>query len=97
MKDNVQLMDTATIAKEVADYLSAKNDTKIVYKVDSCYLEKNGDFHLVVWDDATNAFSQELTFTGNDIAYMVDQPLWEVVSVDAGGFDELALLMFEEV
>ena len=95
MKKNCQILTVTQIANNVSWDVSEKSGRKITYKGDSCYLEKDGTFHFVYMGD-NGTFSEEKTFTPNEIAYIVDMPLWEVVCVDGGGFDELAILFYEE-
>ena len=95
MKMNCQIMDSAEIAKMVASHIANEGGKGITYKGDSCYLTKNGDFHFVYMDD-NGVFSAQRTFTANDIAYIANMPLWEIIGVDKGGFDETAILLYEE-
>ena len=98
MKKNCQIANAATLAEEVACYLADKDDHKysISYKVDSCYLEKDGTFHFVMKDRATGLFCKYKTFSPNELAHIVNMPRWEVVGIDNGGFDELAIIFYEE-
>lgn len=98
MKKNCQILNTNALAEEVSCYLADQIDHKysISYKSDSCYLEKDGTFHFVMKDRATGLFSIQKTFSANDLAHIVNMPLWEVVGIDNGGFDELAILFYEE-
>ena len=59
-------------------------------------MDKDGTFHFVMKDRATGLFSIQKTFSANDLAHIVDMPLWEVVGIDTCGCDELAILFFEE-
>lgn len=96
MKKNCQIMDAKDIAAEVASSLSREFGYGVAYKGDSCYLKEDGTFHFVMRDKATGMFSATRDFSADDIAYILDMPRWEVVGIDNGGFDELAILFYEE-
>ena len=96
MKKNCQIADTYEIAKIVACNLSDELGYGVIYKSDSCYLKKDGTFHFVMRDNDTGLFTNTRDFTANEIAYMADMPRWEIVGIDNGGFDELAILFYEE-
>lgn len=95
MKANCQIMDSAEIAKMVASHIANEIGKGITYKGDSCYLSKNGNFHFVYMDE-TGTFGAQRTFTANELAYINNMPLWEIIGIDNGGFDELAILFYEE-
>lgn len=46
--------------------------------------------------DDNGIFSEKRTFTANEIAYIINMPLWEIIGIDNGGFDDLAILFYEE-
>ena len=96
MKRNCQILSANDLAKEAAEYIQRLEGSKITYKVDSCTLSDNGDFSLAVWNEQTNRFDIMRRFTGNELAYMLNMPLWEVVMIDRGGFDEMAMLFYEQ-
>ena len=96
MKANCQIETAEQLAEAVARSFMDETGKRISYKADSCHLSKNGDFHFV-YRDETGTFSGHQIFTANQLAYIKDMPLWEVVGVDMGGFDELAILFYEEV
>ena len=98
MKKNCQILNTNALAEEVACYLADKDDHKhsISYKADSCYLKEDGTFHFVMKDKATGLFTDTRDFAPNELAHMVNMPLCEVVGIDNGGCDELAILFYEE-
>lgn len=96
MKKNCQIANTDEIAKIVACNLSNELGYGITYKSDSCYLKEDGTFHFVMKDNDTGLFSIGRDFTANDVAYMANMPLWEVVGIDNCGEDELAILFYEE-
>ena len=95
MKTNCQIVDSSVIAKIVASHLSKEMGKEITYKEDSCYLTKDGQFNFVYMDD-NGIFSEKRTFTANEIAYIINMPLWEIIGIDNGGFDDLAILFYEE-
>lgn len=96
MKKNCQIADTNEIAKIVACSLGNELGRGIIYKSDSCYLKEDGTFHFVMKDKATGLFTDTRDFGPNELAHMVNMPLWEVVGIDNGGCDELAILFYEE-
>ncbi len=95
MKMNCQLMNTEELAKVAANIVSKEIHKGVTYKSDSCYLTKDGKFHFVFMDN-TGTFGARRTFTANELAYEIDMPLWEIVGIDNGGFDDLAILFYEE-
>lgn len=88
-------MNTEELAKVAAIIVSKEIGKGISYKSDSCYLTKDGKFHLAYMDE-TGTFGARRMFTANELAYEIDMPLWEIVGVDNFGFDELAILFYEE-
>ena len=95
MKRNCQILSVNELAREAADCIQRLEGAKIKYKVDSCTLSDNGDLSISVWNEQTNRFDIMRRFTGNELAYIVNMPLWEVVMIDRGGFDERAILFYE--
>ena len=65
------------------------------YKEDSCYLSKDGKFYFVYMDE-NGIFSEKRTFTANEIAYIINMPLWEIIGIDKCGFEDWAILFYEE-
>ena len=96
MKKNCQILTIQELAREAADYFSRVEGSRLTYKADGCTLSKEGDLTLVCWNDDTRCFDWKRTFTGNLLAQMVDMPLWEVVMIDRGGFDDYAILFYEQ-
>lgn len=88
-------MTTEQLAIVAAGIVSRENHKGVSYKSDSCYLTKDGKFHFVFMDN-TGTFGGRRTFTANELAYEIDMPLWEIVAVSDFGFDELAILFYEE-
>ena len=96
MKVNVQIYTTKALADVIACDLSGKLDYTVVYKEDSCALGKDGVFHLVYRDCDTGLFSKQLDVPAYEIAGIVNMPFWEVIGVDQGGFDDYALMFYEQ-
>ena len=95
MKTNCQIVDSNLIAKIVASHLTKEMGKEITYKEDSCYLTKDGQFNFVYMDD-NGIFSEKRTFTANEIAYINNMPLWEIIGIDNGGFDDWAIHFYED-
>ena len=95
MKFNCQIVDSSEIARIVASHLTKEMGKEITYKEDSCYLTKDGQFNFVYMDE-NGIFSEKRTFTANELAYINNMPLWEIIGIDNGGFDDLAILFYEE-
>ena len=96
MKKNCQIADVNELARIAAYYIEEAEDRQVTYKVDSCYLKEDGTFHFVMRDDETGLFTDTRDFTANRMANIANMPLWEVVGIDNGGCDELAILFYEE-
>ena len=96
MKKNCKIADVKELAKIAAYYVEDTEGRVVTYKVDSCYLRADGTFHFVMRDDETGLFTDKRDFTANRLAYQANLPLWEVVGIDNGGCDELAILFYEE-
>lgn len=88
IKKNVQIWK----AEDIADFLRADDNTPALkdYRIDG-----NGHFITKTWNGEKQAFTDTLTLTAGDVAQMVDMPLWELVKVGWGGFEEFALLFYE--
>lgn len=82
------------LATTVATRLGNELGHFICYKGDSCYLEADGTFHFVMRDEDTGMFSIEKRFTPKEIAERLDYLNWEVVSVQDGDAEELALMFY---
>ena len=95
MKTNCQIADSNELAKIAACHIANEMGKGITYNGDSCYLTKDGKFHFVYMDE-TGTFGAQRTFTANELAYINDMPLWEIIGIDNGGFDDLAILFYEE-
>ena len=88
MKRNCQIMNDEAIAEVIR--------TQKGLALKDYYVADNGDFITKVWDPAAEAFTARRVYTAGDIAQMVNMPLWEVVGVDSNGWDEYAILFYEE-
>ena len=95
MKTNCQIVGSSEIARIVASHLTREIGKEITYKEDSCYLSKDGKFYFVYMDE-NGIFSEKRTFTANEIAYIINMPLWEIIGIDNCGFDDWAILFYEE-
>lgn len=95
MKFNCQIVDSSEIARIVASHLTREMGKEITYKEDSCYLSKEGKFYFVYMDD-NGIFSEKRIFTANEIAYIINKPLWEIVGIDNFSFNDWAILFYEE-
>lgn len=95
MKSNCQIVDSSEVARIVASHLTMEMGKEIIYKEDSCYLTRDGMFNFVYMDE-NGIFSEKRVFTANEIAYIINMPLWEIIGIDNGGFDDLAILFYEE-
>lgn len=95
MKFNCQIVDSSEIARIVASYLTREMGKEITYKEDSCYLTKDGKFYFVYMDE-NGIFSEKRIFTANEIAYIINKPLWEIVGIDNFSFNDWAILFYEE-
>ena len=95
MKTNCQIVGSSEIARIVASHLTREMGKEITYKEDSCYLSKDGKFYFVYMDE-NGIFSEKRTFTANEIAYIINMPLWEIIGIDNCGFDDWAILFYEE-
>lgn len=95
MKFNCQIVDSSEIARIVASHLTREMGKEITYKEDSCYLSKEGKFYFVYMDE-NGIFSEKRIFTANEIAYIINKPLWEIVGIDNFSFNDWAILFYEE-
>ena len=95
MKFNCQIVDSSEIARIVASHLTREMGKEITYKEDSCYLSKEGKFYFVYMDE-NGIFSEKRIFTANEIAYIINMPLWEIVGIDNFSFNDWAILFYEE-
>ena len=95
MKSNCQIVDSSEVARIVASHLTREMGKEITYKEDSCYLSKDGKFYFVYMDE-NGIFSEKRTFTANEIAYIINMPLWEIIGIDNFGFDDFAILFYKE-
>lgn len=88
IKKNVQIWK----AEDIADFLRADDNTPALndYRIDG-----NGNFITKTWNEARLAFTDTRTFTADGISKMINVPLWELVKVGWGGFEDFALLFYE--
>ena len=96
MKKNCQILTVEELAHEAAIHIKRIEGKNMSYKWDSCTLSKEGDLTLVCCNEETLCYDLERTFTGNELAHMLNMPLWEVVMIDNGGSDDNALFLYEQ-
>ena len=95
MKINCHIADSSEIARIVASHLSKEMGKEITYKEDSCYLTRDGMFNFVYMDE-NGVFSKKRIFTANEIAHIINMPLWEIIGTDDLGYDDIAILFYKE-
>ena len=96
MKKNCQIHTVQELAFEAAHYVKKSEGKTLSYLWGSSTLSNEGDLTLLCWNDETRCYDLERTFTGNELAYMLNMPLWEVVMIDNGGSDDKALFLYEQ-
>ena len=80
MKRNVQVYT----AQQINELLPEPHDNPQILE--------NGDFSYVTSEGGKRVTA---AMTANEVAYIINMPLWEVVTVDVLGEDEYALMFFE--
>lgn len=95
MKMNCQILKAFDLANLVANRMAENLGYGVLFKAGSCFLTKEGMLHMNIWNKKTSLFDIEVVVPPNSLAYISNMPLWEVVSVDYCGDDELAILFYE--
>ena len=85
MKKNCQILTAEQLARKMC-----------TIECEDAVLLSDGTLCIRTEPCGVNEFARRWMFTTDEIAQKINMPHWEVVMFDIGGFDEYALLFYED-